>query len=267
MAAPGPGTIRFGGNTSCVEIQIGGELIICDAGTGIRPLGESLVRRMKGRPIEATILLSHLHWDHYIGLPFFRPLYNGKNRFVVAGPRVAEMDFGPALSCAMRPPYFPVPLAVLPSRLRFKTVSARPFKMGTVRIVPIELNHPGGAMGWRFYFPNRRSVVHVTDNEPSSQNKMKRLVKWMQGTDVLIHDAQYTPSTYLQRMGWGHSPFTYPITLAAEAGIPRVVFFHFDPADNDKRLSDIQRQARAWAREQGINIKCDLAREGASIVL
>lgn len=267
MAAPGPATIRFGGNTACVEIKAGDQLIICDAGTGIRPLGENLVRRMKGRPIDAFILLSHLHWDHYIGLPFFRPLYDRKNRFVVAGPRVAGMDFGQALSCAMRPPYFPVPIAVLPSRMRFKTVSSRPFQVGSVRIVPMELNHPGGAMGWRFYFPNGRSVVHVTDNEPTSQKQMRRLINWMQGADILIHDAQYTPAAYRLRKGWGHSPFTYPISLAAGAGIPRVVFFHFDPADNDKCLSDIQRRARAWAKDQGIKVRCDLAREGTSIVL
>ncbi len=267
MATPGASTVRFGGNTACLEIESGQSRIICDAGTGIRACGLHLMRRLKKQPIDATILLSHLHLDHYIGLPFFKPLYMKRNRFVIAGPGAKEMTFGAALKRAMAPPYFPVPFSAIPSDLTTKTLTERAFRVGDIRVKPHAVHHPGGSLGWRFTLPDGRRLVHVTDNEPDSKQEVRRLTRWMEGADVLIHDAQYTPEGYGRHEGWGHSPFTYPLTLALEAGIPHLYFFHFDPEDDDRHLREILGRARAWVRARKGRLRVDLAREGLRINL
>lgn len=267
IATSGRETNRVGGNTACVEISAAGRIIICDAGTGIRPLGISLVRRQGRSPISAHILLSHLHLDHYMGLPFFKPLYKRESNFVIAGPRTSRMGFGEALSRAVRPPYFPISLSEMPAGIRLKTLSERPFAIGRIRVVPKPVNHPGGALGFRFYFPSGRSLVHITDNEPDTARAKQMLVEWMRGADILIHDAQYSIARWRGHLGWGHSPFAYPIELAREAGIARLILFHFDPQDSDRRLALMLRDAQRLAKGMHPKLSVELAREGKSVVL
>lgn len=267
IPSPGRRTVRFGGNTACVEIEAGETRIVCDAGTGIRELGLSMGRAQGSGALRAHILLSHIHWDHFMGLPFFTPLYSGRNRFVVAGPGSGGMSFGRALSRAMRPPYFPVPFSAIPAGLSFRTLSEKPFFIGDVRVEPMAVNHPGGALGWRFDFPDGASLVHVTDNEPDSLRRRRALVDWMRGADVLIHDAQYDPRSYKRHVGWGHSPYTFPIELAAEAGVRRLFLFHFDPQDDDARLTKVLSTSRRFARERSMKVDVAMAREGFSFTL
>lgn len=267
VPAPGRATMRFGGNTACLEIRTGKDLIICDAGTGIRELGLALERRSLNRPITAHILLSHLHWDHYMGLPFFAPLYRRQDRFVVYGPMAGRKAFGVALSRAMSPPYFPLPISSIPAKMSFKTVGSRPFQIGKVRVVPRAVNHPGGAIGWRFEFPNGKSLVHITDNEPGLLSERASIVEWMRDADVLIHDAQYTPNNYKSHIGWGHSPFTYPIGLAAEANIKRLFLFHFDPSDDDAHLVQVYSKARSIVKNVNPGVSVKMAKEGTEFTL
>lgn len=267
MASPGRGTIWCGGNTSCLEIEAEDTRIICDAGTGIRPLGIDLIRRMENRPTSAHIILSHIHWDHYIGLPFFKPLYDAKNKFVIAGPKPERSEFGPALTRVINQPYFPMSFSRIPSRIDLKTILPGRMHIGRVSVDAMEMNHPGGSLGWRFYFPNGRSVVHVTDNEPVTGAALKKLVRWMRGADILIHDAQFNPKNYAEHEGWGHSPFTYPLMLADLAHIKRLFLFHFDPGDDDAHMRKILAEARRMIRASKQRIQCDLAREGVSIMI
>lgn len=267
MATPGPKTVHFGGNTACVEILSGNTRIICDGGTGIRPLGIHLEHTLGNKAIRAHILLTHLHWDHYIGLPFFKPLFSKNNHFVIGGPMAGNETFGEAISKAMRPPYFPIPFSAIPSSIEFKTYSGDTFKIGDVGVKPILVNHPGGALGWRFFFPNGKSLVHITDNEPSNATDDVRLIEWMKNADVLIHDAQYTPDNYAKHKGWGHSPYTYPMELAEKANVKKLFLFHFDPGDEDKHLKHILKEAKKFAKSSGKKVKIDLAREGVSIKL
>jgi len=267
IPSPGRRTMLFGGNTACVEIFSSEARIICDAGTGIRELGLSLERRASRLPVKAHILLSHIHWDHFMGLPFFTPLYRRRNRFVMAGPRAGGMPFGRALSKAMRPPYFPVPFSAIPAGLSFKTVGESPFCIGDVTVEPFAVNHPGGALGWRFWFPDGSSLVHVTDNEPDSARLRNSMVKWMGGADAMIHDAQYDPRSYRRHRGWGHSPYTFPVDLASEAGIERLFLFHFDPQDDDARLKKVLSKARKYARRESAHVEVEMAREGYSFRL
>lgn len=263
---PGKTTLRFGGNTSCVEIEAGCERIICDAGTGIRASGRHLMKRRAGG-IRGHILLSHLHWDHYTGLPFFEPLHERRNCFVICGPRAGRMGFGEALSRSVGPPYFPVPISKIPARVVLRTVGERAFAIGDTRVIPIMLNHPGGTLGWRFEFPGGRVLVHIADNEPGTAAQDTRLVEWMRGADVLIHDAQYTPREYAAHRGWGHSPYSYPVWLAREAKIKRLFLYHFDPAADDRCVAHMLRHARMLAQQGGGRLKVDAAREGASFQL
>lgn len=254
--APSKRTTKYGGNTPCVEIFLGGNRIICDAGTGIMPLGFKMAK--SGKVLKASILLSHVHWDHISGLSFFEPFFNSKNSFEIIGPGVKEMGIRKALSGAISPPFFPVTLSDLSASIRFRTVSKRPFYIGKVRTVPHSLHHPGGVMGWRFEFPGGKSLVYVSDNEPGRGEK--GFVEWAKGVDMMIHDAQYTPAEYRKKVGWGHSPYTYPIKIAKAAGVKRLILSHFNPPYADSALDDISRKAAGLARKNGL--KCRLAREG-----
>jgi len=267
MAIPGRHTARYGGNTTCIEIQSGRDHLILDGGTGIRVLGIDIMRRAGRRPFKSFILLSHVHWDHYIGLPFFKPFYWSRNSFVVAGPRCMGRDFATTLSRAISPPYFPVRLSELNAQIKMKTVGKRPFRVGGMRIVPIAAKHPNGAFGWRIEFPKGRSAVVMTDDEPREGKAELELLEGIWGADVLIHDAQYNPTSYRKRVGWGHSPYTYPVRLAAEAQIPRVYLTHFDTDDGDRRLDRTEAAARKFARTMKSHVRCELAHEGLSFNL
>lgn len=266
MATPGITTKRVGGNTACLEISSGCKIIICDAGTGIRPLGTNLKKRMKGKRVSAHILLSHLHWDHFIGLPFFKLLYDKKNDFVIGGPAEGR-SFGVLLKATMRPPYFPISLSDVPARVKLVTYSTAPFEIGDVHVRPMAVNHPDGALGWRFYFPNGKSLVHVTDNEPVTGNRRLKFIEWMNGADVLVHDAQYSREDYKRHRGWGHSPLSYSVELALAAHVKRLFLFHFDPDADDRALLRTLKAARNMAAGCKRRLKIELAREGLSFLL
>lgn len=267
MAIPGRQTLRYGGNTTCIEIRSGRDHMILDGGTGIRMLGTDIMRRMGRRPFKSFILLSHVHWDHYIGLPFFKPFYWSRNEFTVAGPAAMGVDFGRAISRAICPPYFPVRLKELNARIGYRTIARRAFAVGDMRIMPIVANHPNGAFGWRICFPHGKSAVVMTDNEPQKGRAELELLEAIWGADVLIHDAQYTPTSYKKRRGWGHSPYTYPVWLAAEAEIPRVFLTHFDTDDGDSRLDRTKAEVRKFAKSIKSHVRCELAHEGLSFNL
>lgn len=267
MAAAGRATAGFGGNTTCIELCGFGERIICEAGTGIRELGNALMRGSRGARVDAAILISHLHWDHYIGLPFFKPLYERGNRFLLCGPGGRGKGFARLLGAAISPPYFPIRLRDAAARKRFKTLDGKPFSIGAVRVTPFPLHHPGGGFGWRFDLPDGRGVAIVSDNEPKDAAQERRTVQWLNGLDLLIHDAQYTPARYRQRRGWGHSPDSYPLELARQAGIPSVILTHFDPDDDDAVLRRRETQVRQALRGNGRAVRCRFAREGMTLLI
>ena len=201
-----------------------------------------------------------------MGLPFFAPLFDPRSRIAIGGPASDGEPFGSALSRALRPPYFPLPLRKSPAQLRLRTLTRRAFDVGDVRVVPHPLNHPGGALGWRFYFPDGSSLVYVSDAEPSTVEEARGLIRWMEGADALIHDAQFGPKSYAHHRGWGHSPYTYPIFLAEEARVQRLFLFHFNPDDDDAQLARVLKDARRMVKGPG-GLRIDLAREGMAVQL
>jgi phosphoribosyl 1,2-cyclic phosphodiesterase len=261
LASPGPHTLHTGGNTSCVEVDCAGEKVIFDLGTGLRSLGDSLLK--KG-PVKAHIFVSHYHWDHIAGLPFFAPAYDPKSELVIHGATRRGRDVRQILSGQMLDPYFPVDLGILSARLQFVTLNdgglARLSKGLTVRAA--ELNHPGGALGFRLEYAGR-VVVYATDFEHGTDAD-ERLVELAQDADLLIFDAQYTPAEYEgkgepAKRGWGHSTYAVGADLASRAGVKKLALYHHAPNRDDKGVAKLALLAKklhagAFAAREGMEI-------------
>lgn len=258
--------MKYGGNTSCLEITCGATRIICDAGTGIRPLGNELKRKSRRNPVRAAILLSHLHWDHFVGLPFFEPLYVKKNSFVIAGPGFGNKSFKEKLYEVVSPPFFPISPDTFSANIIYKTLTGDPFIIDEVTVRPFACNHPGGSLGWKFTLPGNKTIVQVSDHEPSSIQRHD-MVRWMYGADIIIHDAQYSPGEFRRFRGWGHSPYGYTVRSAIAAKAKKLVLYHHDPESSDSILERRLHHAREIALGLGSRIMVELAQEGKELVL
>lgn len=246
IASPGPDTIGVGGNTSCVEVRCGSQTIILDAGTGIRRLGDKL---MGEGAVEATVLLSHLHWDHIQGIPFFVPAYVPSSRLQVVGGTNGVMSLRDALAHQMTAPVFPVRLDELGAKMDWREVKpGERFNVGDVEVRVAKQNHPGGSYAYRLDYKGR-SVVYATDTEHYAcvDPALYALAK---DADVLIYDSQYTPEEYRgsnagsSKVGWGHSTYVAGVELARAADVGQYVLFHHDPRRNDAAVEELERKTR-----------------------
>lgn len=265
IAVPGPDTLRYGGNTTCVEMKFadGGEVII-DAGTGIRPLGERMAER-EG-PLEINLLITHLHWDHINGVPFFAPVYRADCHIRVGGwPRGLEGLAG-LFDSRRSDGRFPVKFVDLPSRMECSDRLMPPaFQLGQVQVRTIPLHHPQGCVGLRFQDPGGKSLCFITDNElEPGADPPPRLVEFCRGVEIMIHDAQYLPAEMEQRRGWGHSDWHSTLRLAQAAGVRHLVLTHHDPSRSDEQVDDIIAQARYQA---GGDMLVEAAYEGMVLSL
>jgi phosphoribosyl 1,2-cyclic phosphodiesterase len=262
IAAPGPETAAVGGNTSSVEVRCGATRILLDAGTGLRRLGDELLREA---PVRAHLLLSHHHWDHIQGLPFFVPLYLPTTELTVIGPMAERHSMHDVLTHQMTSPVFPVRLDELPSRLETREVKhGSQFEINDVAVRVAKLNHPGGVLAYRLDWAGK-SVVYATDTEHYSCVD-PALVSLAADADVLIYDAQYTPAEYRgesgpSKVGWGHSTYEDGAKVARAAGVGKLVLFHHDPRRTDSGVAEIERLA------QSLNPGTVAAREGMAIEL
>jgi len=239
-ASPGAHTARVGGNTSCVEVTCGDTRIVLDAGSGLRGLGDRLVA---AGPSRTTILLSHVHWDHIQGLPFFAPIYvPGHQVEVVSGPN-GVMPLDAAMRRQMTAPFFPVEWDQLAADVRAR--DAHPgerFAVGDAEVTLARLNHPDPVWGYRITCGGR-TVVYATDTEHYAvvDPALRRLCA---GADLLVYDAQYTPEEYPAKVGWGHSTWAAAAELARTAGVGQLALFHHDPRRTDDQVAEIEERAR-----------------------
>ena len=258
IASPGPDTAGVGGNTSCVEVLCGDQRLVLDAGTGLRGLGNALLRSEK-RSLTLTLLLSHFHWDHIQGLPFFVPAYMPQTKIEVVGSSDGRHSLRDKLSRQMTEPHFPVQLDDLSAELSYREVRpGQRFDIGDVHVRVARLNHPGGVYAYRIEHGGR-SVVYATDTEHyACVDPTLRVLA--QGADVLVYDAQYTPDEYQSKVGWGHSTYVAGVELAKSAGVGELVLFHHDPQRTDEGVAGIEQAAAALFPH------CVAAREGMVIV-
>lgn len=259
IAVSGGPFLRTGGHTTCVEVEAEGERLILDGGTGLAALGQEL-----GTPTDATILFSHVHWDHIQGVPFFTPAFHPGSRLRLMGAPSEWGSLKDALESQMRPPTFPVGLDALQAQLEFvDMVPRRPLEVGPFRITAAEMSHPNGVLVYRIE-AGGKTLVFATDVEHGSELDT-RLLHFAEGADLLVHDAQYTTAEYLgeegpARRGWGHSTWEQALQTGRLAGVRRLALCHHDPTRTDNQVAVIeavaaQRFAGAFAAREGSRIQ------------
>jgi phosphoribosyl 1,2-cyclic phosphodiesterase len=243
IPTPAPGNLGYGGNTSCVEVLVDGESFIFDAGTGIRNLGIDWMTRAP-RPEGIRLFLTHFHWDHLQGLPFFQPLYDKRNGVSFHSPRPAA-ELPGILRGQMAAPYFPVHFDMLPAKARFARVGEAPVPFGQVEISSFALTHPEGSSGYRLRSA-AGSVVYAADHEHGVEAADRRLLDAAKNARVLIYDAQFTPEEYPSHVGWGHGTWLEAVKVAEKARVEHLVLFHHDPERDDDAMDEIVEKARGY---------------------
>ncbi|MEP7201294.1 MAG: MBL fold metallo-hydrolase [Ilumatobacteraceae bacterium] len=260
IATPGPSTVRYGGNTACVELRsASGTLLVFDCGTGARLLGQALVEesRANSDPATGSILLGHTHWDHIQGLPFFEPLF-GSDRWDVYGPRGLGGSLDQTLAGQMNYQYFPVALDQLAAGVEYHELVEGVFEIGDLVVRTQYLNHPALTLGFRVECDGA-VVCYVSDHEPFdpelgaggdvlANEGDAHHVEFLQGADIVIHDAQYSAAEYIARVGWGHSTVEYVVDVACAAGVKQTVLYHHDPSHDDDTIDRLVEQANAQAK-------------------
>lgn len=289
IPSPGPSTVYYGGNTPCVEIKFPGKpRFILDAGSGIRELGKQILQTPE--PVIAYIFISHFHWDHIQGLPFFKPAFRKENHFVIYGCDEPNANLSEIISMQMNPTYFPLAIDDMRANVEFRTIQEETFDVEGVEVKTKFLNHPGYALGYRFTYQGK-SIVYISDNEPFTHPLKKQssnskstdsvtsrfekfvedmsddLVNFISQSDILIHDTQYFPEEYKEKRTWGHSPLDYTVDIAGRAKIKRLILFHHDPDHDDETINRMVRQSRKLLKRHNNGIICEAAREGVVVEL
>ncbi len=285
LAKPGPTTLRYGGNTSCVEVHTAdGTLLVLDCGTGAHGLGQALLA--SGEPsLRGHLLITHTHWDHIQGFPFFAPLFAPDNGWDIYAPGSLGHRLEDVLAGQMEYTYFPIPLQQLGATIRYHDLVEGVFDLGRVRVTARYLNHPALTLGYRLE-TGGVTVVYATDHEPHSRHPLdvsnpagaaspaaplhledQGHIEFLTGADLVIHDAQYTAEEYPQKIGWGHSTVEYAVDVALAARAKRLALFHHDPLRDDEGLDRLQRACRQRVAARAGILEVFAAAEGQVIEL
>ena len=264
-------TAGYGGNTSCIEIVAGDRRFIFDAGSGIRLLGEQLLAQAGNEPIRAEVFLTHFHWDHIQGLPFFGPLYNPSTRIRVHGAKQGDIDIRTLIAGQMGPIYFPVPFETVEAHMDFEHLNGETWHEPEVTVDAIRVRHPANTYGYRIT-SRGASIGYVPDNELvggsyplEAKRTYQQLVDFMGEVDVLFHDAMFTNDEYPRREGWGHSTFKQAVQLAEDAQVKRLYLFHHAPERSDADLSAILEELRDDIARRGSRLEIGVAAEGEDL--
>ncbi len=270
IPTPGPQTARYGGNTSCISITAAdGRLVILDAGSGLRPLGHELMKQ-RNPGLSADILLSHTHWDHIQGLPFFKPLSARETSVCIYGAAQEGVPLKEILGRQMDPMVFPVPLNALAASLMVVEIEQGEFEIEGFKICAFRLRHPGTTLGYRLVPTSRgREIAYVTDNELGAggdyevgSNWREHMVQFIRGADTLIHDAMYLDQIIQARAGWGHSTPRQAVDLAREGRCRRLILFHHEPEHDDAALDRLVEDTREYAARTAPKLQVEPAVEG-----
>jgi phosphoribosyl 1,2-cyclic phosphodiesterase len=275
IPSPGPTTVRYGGNTPCVEVRTSsGWLIVLDAGTGIRELGRSLIARANGAPIRGDIFLTHAHWDHIQGMPFFGPLFQQGNHFTIWGPKSLAPTLDRVVRSQMSPVVFPVAFEQLHATIDFCEITDGRRSANGYEVRTFDVRHPGGALGYRFAEGDNSApaLVYISDNElgtgaayDTRANWRRELVEFVRGARLLVHDTTYTAAEYDHHRGWGHSTYEDAVELALDAGVDTLVLFHHKPERTDDEVDQRAAECRAIAEQRGKRLRIVAAAEGLTL--
>lgn len=270
IPVPGKDTTIYGGNTTCLEITLkSGRTVIIDAGTGIRLLGQKLLKENKIDDIH--LLVTHIHWDHVLGFPFFDPIYNPSARIHIDGNHNCLKGLKYTFDNKMGDGFFPIKFDDLRAEITYlgKLVNG-PLEIDGTVIDSIPLHHPQGGMGFRFR-EDGKTLVFITDNElrgePWEGRSPEDYADFSKNADILIHDCQYTPEEIDNRKGWGHSDYAAVFELAKKANVKKLILFHHDPPRKDAQVKDIKNKCEKLAKKEKIKMKIDAAMEGSELDL
>ncbi len=286
IPSPGKQTVRYGGNTPCLELRLDDDkLLIFDAGTGIRNFGDHLINA--GESVKAHLFISHPHWDHIQGFPFFKPAFIPGNELTIIGTDRPDKALKEIISEQMNRIYFPVQLHDLKASIHFMPVKDEgEIRVHDALVKMIYVNHPGFTVGFRLEYKGK-TLVYVSDNEPfdramaaslwNFEPRVKdkyfaatgdpngRVFDFCRNADVLIHDTTYTPEEYIDRVGWGHSDYLFTLRVAAEAKVKRLYLFHHDHTHSDDKVDDILRKCKKEIKNRGYTFDCEAAIENTTI--
>ncbi|MEX0737438.1 MAG: MBL fold metallo-hydrolase [Bacteroidota bacterium] len=286
IPTPGKHTVRYGGNTPCLELRLDDDqLIIFDAGTGIRSFGDDLIN--KGESVNGYLLITHPHWDHIQGFPFFKPAFISGNELTIIGTERSEKSLSEIIAEQMNRIYFPVQLHALKAKINFRPILQEgEFKIYDATVKTLYVNHPGFTVAYRVEYRGK-TLVYVSDNEPYDRataaslvnfesivkekfdaetgDPNQRVFDFCRDADVLIHDATYTPEEYIDRVGWGHSHYLFTLRVAAEANVRRLYLFHHDQNHGDDKVDDILKKCKKEVKTRGYRFECDAAMENMVI--
>ncbi len=273
--SPGPDTVRFGGNTTCLELRTDDDhLVIFDAGTGIRELGLSLTQQADGHAISGDLFFSHAHWDHIQGLPFFAPAFQKGNQFRLLGSPALERSLEVVLRQQMSPVVFPVAFDQLSARMEFAPFATHAHSGHGYELRAVNVRHPGGALGFRVWPSGNptRSIVFIPDNEldrdgdrAEDASSRDALVDFARGAKVLIHDAMFTGAEYMDHRGWGHSSYRDAIDFAIAAEVETLVLFHHEPDRTDDAMDNMIALCHQMVNERSGRVNVIAAAEGMSV--
>ncbi|MCL2805792.1 MAG: MBL fold metallo-hydrolase [Treponema sp.] len=261
IPCPGPDTVIYGGNTSCIEIRADDRLLVVDLGSGARPLGDWLMANEfpKNKKIKVDFFISHTHWDHIMGFPMFAPIYNPGAELRITGAVSEETEsLKKIFETQLSPNYWPIRVDELSAKIEYKEIRETTLDLGSGLTVTTKLlNHPTLCLGYRFNYKGK-SAAFVFDHEPFKDEKEnEKIIQFLKGADVLIHDAQYTNEEYPNRIGWGHSSIDHAIETASKAGVKKLVLFHHEPTHSDGQLVQYESQCAKSA-----TLEIVMAKEG-----
>jgi phosphoribosyl 1,2-cyclic phosphodiesterase len=282
IPSPGRDTVRYGGNTPCLELRTpDGWLIVLDAGTGIRELGRSLVDRANGSPVKGDIFLTHAHWDHIQGLPFFAPIFHPGNSFTIWGSKAMETSIGRVVRDQMSPVVFPVTFEQVAATIEFRELTDGHHVRGAYDVRAMPVRHPGGALAYRFSATcsaaaaeprASHALVYISDNElnPAATYELpaswrRDLVEFVRDARVLVHDSMFTSEEYAHHRGWGHSTYEDAVDLALEAAVDTLVLFHHKPERTDDEVDRHTEACRALVERRGGTLEIVAAAEGLTL--
>ena len=276
LAKPGPSTLRYGGNTSCVEVRTAaGTLIVIDCGTGLHGLGQALMSAQKPS-MKGHVLISHTHWDHIQGIPFFAPFFMPETEWDIYGPKGIGQSLRDSLAGQMQYAYFPVALEQLDANIRYHELIEGTFQMDDVTVTTRYLNHPALTVAYRLE-ADGAAIVYASDHEPHSRHLATgkgqmlgedlRHCQFLAGADLVIHDAQYTSDEYPSKLGWGHSTIEYALAVCRVAGAKRLALTHHDPLRSDDALDRLVEKARADLSGDASALEVFAAAEGQTLEL